>query len=430
MAEGGFVMEFLKCVLDWYGNSQFLMVVLMLSAVFPLRRSIPHTVLAGGFLTVCFSLCNGLGGWMMLQGRLPAMVNFQLFLLFVFLWALLFGYTALDIAASQLISTLLFFINSVYLCYRLGGGGFPSADGGRSVQNLMTILLLLLLVPVLRRMIHPIKIKMSTMYWVLADLTLAIMIVLSSSHAELPEQDDLGMVLILLTMNFTLYFLLVRVADETEKQMELALSNQSLMLQVRQMENIKPMLERTRQMRHELKNNYFLIESMLLEKRYEEAQKFLHEKIGPRLEEKELVATGNHFIDLLLSQKVNEARLKGIPVELDVLLPDQISINQEMLCGLLFNLWDNAIEASSDITDPGIYFSMNKVKGYIEIGNKIVCSVLANNPDLGTTKRDAENHGVGMGIIRQIVQRYDGNLTILERDNWFAVSAILADRMN
>lgn len=185
-------------------------------------------------------------------------------------------------------------------------------------------------------------------------------------------------------------------------------------------------------MRHELKNNYFLIESMLLEKRYEEAQRFLHEKIGPRLEEKELVATGNHFIDLLLSQKVNEARLKEIPVELNVLLPDQLSINQEMLCGLLFNLWDNAIEASSNVADPGICFSMRKVKGYIEIEirNKIVRSVLANNPNLNTTKSEAESHGIGMGIIRQIVQRYDGNLTIWEKDRWFVVSAILVDRMN
>ena len=391
-------MEFLKCALDWYGNSQFLMVLLMLSAVFPRRGGITRTALLGGGLTVCFALCNGLSGWIVIRGGLPVMANFQLFLLLVFLWSLLFGYAALEVAGSQLISTLLFFINSVYLCYRLVGAVFTSAGMARSVQNLLTILLLFVLVPILRRMIHPIKIKLSTMYWVLADLTLAIMIVLSSFRAELPERDDLGMILILLTMNFTLYFLLVRVADETEKQMELALANQSLMLQVRQMENIKPMLERTRQMRHELKNNYFLIESMLLEKRYEEAQRFLHEKIGPRLEEKELVATGNHFIDLLLSQKVNEARLKEIPVELNVLLPDQLSINQEMLCGLLFNLWDNAIEASSNVADPGICFSMRKVKGYIEIEirNKIVRSVLANNPNLNTTKSEAESHRIAV----------------------------------
>jgi sensor histidine kinase regulating citrate/malate metabolism len=234
--------------------------------------------------------------------------------------------------------------------------------------------------------------------------------------------------LILLTL--ITYFLLMRLIRELEQQMALELDNQSLNFQIRQMDNVKIMLESVRKARHELKNNYFLLESLLQQGKYEELETQLRQVVQLQLDGQEMVSTGNRFIDMLLSQKIGEAQQHQIPIVLDVLLPEQLAINQQMLCSLLFNLLDNAIEASMQVAQPDIFVSMHEKKGYlaIEVRNKIDGSVLTKNPRLRTTKTDARHHGIGMGMIRQVVKRCDGQMKILEERGYFVVSVFLPDR--
>ena len=48
-----------------------------------------------------------------------------------------------------------------------------------------------------------------------------------------------------------------------------------------------------------------------------------------------------------------------------------------------------------------------------------------NNADLVTSKADAENHGLGLPIIRENISKLNGILDIYNRDDTFCVSAYL-----
>ncbi|MCD7734483.1 MAG: GHKL domain-containing protein [Clostridiales bacterium] len=125
-----------------------------------------------------------------------------------------------------------------------------------------------------------------------------------------------------------------------------------------------------------------------------------------------------------------EAEQKGIPFLLDVKLPETLAVDQRLLCSLLCNLLDNALEASERTQRPDISFSMRLSKGYLSIQckNRIDGSVLQSNPTLRTSKPDSFSHGIGLRLIRQAVDRCDGDLRIREEGGYFSVRILLPDR--
>ena len=70
---------------------------------------------------------------------------------------------------------------------------------------------------------------------------------------------------------------------------------------------------------------------------------------------------------------------------------------------------------------------MHEKGGYlsIEIANRISKSVLESNPELKTSKKDREHHGMGINIIRQSVERLDGNIRFEENNGYFVVKLLL-----
>ena len=95
---------------------------------------------------------------------------------------------------------------------------------------------------------------------------------------------------------------------------------------------------------------------------------------------------------------------------------------------LLSNVLDNAIEYlnSHDLVDKYIDVTV------IEHQNILVVSV--KNPtyqdfkydsSMGTTKKDKLNHGYGLSIIKNIVNRYDGNVEFESSNNTFSVNILL-----
>lgn len=70
---------------------------------------------------------------------------------------------------------------------------------------------------------------------------------------------------------------------------------------------------------------------------------------------------------------------------------------------------------------------MNLYKSYLNIiiSNSIDGSVLANNPQLHTSKGDPVRHGMGIRLIRKAVESNHGDMRIYEEDGYFVISIYL-----
>lgn len=242
------------------------------------------------------------------------------------------------------------------------------------------------------------------------------------------NQSDLSFLTVLsdllsIAMILLIYYLAYAMLGMYERLLEAGRLSQRQQAEISALHHTKVTVNRIRQERHELKNTYFYINSLVKEKKYAQLERYLDENISYRMTSLEEFRTGNHLLDILLTQKVAEAREGGIRVVCHLLLPGEMAVSDEELCSLLLNLWNNAIEACRTIKDPAIDFSITGSHGYanIVLRNSAASDVFAGNSDLSTTKKDKENHGIGLKLIRRIVRKNNGILRLhMDGDDFVA----------
>lgn len=215
-------------------------------------------------------------------------------------------------------------------------------------------------------------------------------------------------------MILLIYYLVYALLELYERLLETSRLSLRQQAEISALHHTKTTINQIRQERHELKNNYFYINSLVKEKKYDELEKYLDETLSYRLTSMEEFKTGNHLLDILLTQKVAEARDSGIRVVCHLLMPGPMAIDNDEFCSLLLNLWNNAIEACRKVQDPAIDFSLTGSHGYADIvlRNSAGSDVFQNNARLATTKKDKENHGIGLRLIRRIVRKNNGILSL------------------
>lgn len=141
--------------------------------------------------------------------------------------------------------------------------------------------------------------------------------------------------------------------------------------------------------------------------------------------------TGNPVLDVILTSKVKTCAQHGITLTTVAdgkLLSSMSSMDIATLFG---NALDNAIEATSKVTEPerrliklALHahgrFTVIRVENYYE-------SALQRDDqgDLRTTKSDDRAHGYGVKSIQHIAKLYNGNVSIKTNDHWFTLTVLL-----
>lgn len=205
------------------------------------------------------------------------------------------------------------------------------------------------------------------------------------------------------------------------------INNHRLQLQIEYTKRSSSMIVKIRKEKHEIKNKYFYIQSLVKSHKYEKLEHYLDTELAYHFNAIEEFQTGNKLIDFLLTQKVSEAHEQKIRVMTNVLLPPDLPIKDDDICALLLNILDNAIDASKHEKQGDIHILIRVVKNYlqIQIKNKSSVDILKVNAKLKTTKKDKGSHGLGLQIIRSIVDKYNGIFKTSMESNYFVVLAML-----
>lgn len=126
----------------------------------------------------------------------------------------------------------------------------------------------------------------------------------------------------------------------------------------------------------------------------------------------------NKVIDALLHNKITLAKSKQIQVYTQVIAPENLNIKLLDLISLFSNLLDNAIDASKKSENPFIMIDCYPNRNYfvIKVSNSKIKEEKVNLLNSISTKNDAKHHGLGMYIIKNIVEKYDGDIQICYDD--------------
>lgn len=223
------------------------------------------------------------------------------------------------------------------------------------------------------------------------------------------EQVLAAIILIAMPLLYFLFASLLRFFEE-QRAMDMALSRATA--QAERYRLSAEMEERLKIERHELKNRYTYIHTLLRQGQYERLDAYIENEIGQTIDSLSLISTDNPTIDYVLNRKLRQAQEAGIKIYSEILLPAELPVDEAAFCTVFLNLIDNAIEASADEECPDIHISVKCVRGYLrcEIKNHVRTEKITANPALRTTKPDIQNHGLGLKIVRETLRRCDGML--------------------
>lgn len=170
-----------------------------------------------------------------------------------------------------------------------------------------------------------------------------------------------------------------------------------------------------RQIYHDLKNHFLLTEET-------EARKEVLKKLSLY---ETYCETGNDFLNVILSEKLNQALKNGIHIECDIDFSKGSFLQPLDISTIFGNLLDNAIEACQKIEkDEPYIFASCKTRGSM-LSVVIKNSVVHNNLDLKTTKKDKQFHGYGLKNVKKALANYNGEMSIKAEGNEFLISLII-----
>ena len=189
---------------------------------------------------------------------------------------------------------------------------------------------------------------------------------------------------------------------------------------------IKRIQQQIRSLKHDMKNHTLVILSYLEEEKPEEARVYAGELLDKLNKMYTYVNVGNSLLNHIMNHKLSEAKEAGIEIKAEIENCAFSFMDSVDFSALLNNLLDNAIAGALDSREKKleVQISYQKVFDVITVKNSIDSSVLLNNPDLISTKEEA-GHGLGMKQIKSIVEKYNGNIDIYEKNNKFVVSIML-----
>lgn len=191
-------------------------------------------------------------------------------------------------------------------------------------------------------------------------------------------------------------------------------------------EEIRRIQEQIRALKHDMKNHTLVMLSYLEENRVEEAKAYAGELLDKLNKMYTYVNVGNSLLNYIINNKLSAAKEQGIEIKAEIENLAFDYMDSVDFSALLNNLLDNAIHGALESKSPKLEVQISAKKGFdiITVKNSIDESVLERNPEFVSTK-DEPGHGYGMKQIRSIVEKYNGDIDIYEKENQFIVSIML-----
>ena len=162
--------------------------------------------------------------------------------------------------------------------------------------------------------------------------------------------------------------------------------------------------EQYRKLRHDYYNHINVIRSIQDPEKREAYIAELTKKIEDR---NGIAFCSDAVLDALLFNEKAQADEKGVKMTYKIGDLSEMSIPDLDVCSVLSNLLDNAITAAAECSaERFVELTMTVMAGQL-----VICvSNSANAPkeNLETTKSDRASHGLGLSIVRDIADKYDG----------------------
>lgn len=299
-------------------------------------------------------------------------------------------------------------------------------------------ILLFFVVKVINRFTGRHKVNTSLNYWIslivvsLGSIYIVFIITKANLMITTREFKIQSMILFILVIfiNILVFYLFDQMLEETERNINNVLFEKQVEYYAKQFEEREYKELEIRKIRHDISNHYICLKEYANASDLEGLNEYINGLINNIPDKYCKANSGNIAIDAIINYKISYARQYNIDFDIKLEIPVKVGIDQTILCVIIGNALDNAIEACKNtvLKDPLIKIFMKYVNNnlYINILNPFKGTItIDKNGRMVTSKQDKKSHGLGLKSIHSAVEKYNGIVEIENNNGFFKLNILL-----
>ncbi|WP_368385294.1 sensor histidine kinase [Streptococcus parasanguinis] len=240
-----------------------------------------------------------------------------------------------------------------------------------------------------------------------------------------PDYLSVISLLSLIVLSFSSLYFTLHLSQQQHAYYQNKLDKEQLQFQLRETQQSQEEYQRLQSLRHDLKNKHLTLLA-LLEENPDEAREYLH-SLTDSISGKQTFYSKNPTINFLLNQKLHDVE-DEIELEIDCFVPQELSIQPDILAVILGNCLDNSISACLRLTDKSErtlalnirYFQQNL---FISINNTF-------NEQEQETRKTRQRDGWGLRNVDALVQEYQGTIKRFKENDHYRTEILLPSPIN
>ena len=220
---------------------------------------------------------------------------------------------------------------------------------------------------------------------------------------------------------FTYLFIFYRLVKYIYLEKETKLLIQLNDIKRKQKQDIEFMIEEEQKNKEKIVKQINCVIQQIGRDRYEQAEKSFLEIYDDFKSNYTQIYCDNAYVNAVISNKKSLMDKYKIDFNCQILLPNNLSLDVLVLPTILFNILDNAIQASKETHKKFIYLKINYTNNFILIYMK--------NSNYQTNNTDKSGiHGYGTSIVEDIIQENEGTCDWNNDDDFFETTLMLKYR--
>lgn len=231
----------------------------------------------------------------------------------------------------------------------------------------------------------------------------------------------------ILFINMSLLYLYEKILDDYVSLKDKEIFRVQLMMYQNQLNIMQNANDTYKMLRHDMKHHIFLLSDYIRNGEKEKALQYLDKMSHYEKTENHYVDTGNKSIDSILNYVLEEIRKLEGKVTTDIKIAENLQIDDFDINIILSNLLLNAYEAIQKSKKKELEITMKYDRGILslKINNTFNGVIREKQNRLLSTKRSADEHGIGLESVKKIVEKYNGEMKVDYTKEKFGVDIFL-----
>ena len=237
-----------------------------------------------------------------------------------------------------------------------------------------------------------------------------------------------GFALGLVAMNLMLYYLLQDVAKSQRELQERRMFEREIDHKFSFYESMAESTKKQQALSHEYKNQLVCIGSLLHSGQYQKLEEYVEKITGVVHKELDFIDTNHVIVNAILNEKYAKALEEGIVMVYKINDLAGVTFEDQDIALLLSNLLNNAMEACVKCMEEKVI----QVKLILEDDNLVLSvkntyngHIVTSGEVYITTKKNKQDHGIGIKNSICVIEKYDGYYSISHNEKYFTFSCVL-----